>query len=244
MIIEFKDVEKYYGDYHALKAINLGIQEGEVVSIIGPSGSGKSTLIRCINALEKISSGHLYCDGRDVSDPKENIRQVRRDFGMVFQHFELYPHKTVLENITLAPLKVLKKTPEEAHERAERLLKRVNLWDKRDHYPSQLSGGQKQRVAIARGLAMRPKVLLFDEPTSALDPEMVGEVLNVMRDIAESDKMTMVVVTHEMRFAKEVSTRTLFMEAGEIIEDRPSQDFFSQPQSQRAKDFLQVVNAY
>ncbi|MGX7331691.1 amino acid ABC transporter ATP-binding protein [Aerococcus sanguinicola] len=244
MIIEFKDVEKYYGDYHALKAINLGIQEGEVVSIIGPSGSGKSTLIRCINALEKISSGHLYCDGRDVSDPEENIRQVRRDFGMVFQHFELYPHKTVLENITLAPLKVLKKTPEEAHERAERLLKRVNLWDKRDHYPSQLSGGQKQRVAIARGLAMRPKVLLFDEPTSALDPEMVGEVLNVMRDIAESDKMTMVVVTHEMRFAKEVSTRTLFMEAGEIIEDRPSQDFFSQPQSQRAKDFLQVVNAY
>ncbi|MGX6487220.1 amino acid ABC transporter ATP-binding protein [Aerococcus sanguinicola] len=244
MIIEFKDVEKYYGDYHALKAINLGIQEGEVVSIIGPSGSGKSTLIRCINALEKISSGHLYCDGQDVSNPKENIRQVRRDFGMVFQHFELYPHKTALENITLAPLKVLKKTPEEAHERAERLLKRVNLWDKRDHYPSQLSGGQKQRVAIARGLAMRPKVLLFDEPTSALDPEMVGEVLNVMKDIAESDKMTMVVVTHEMRFAKEVSTRTLFMEAGEIIEDRPSQDFFSQPQSQRAKDFLQVVNAY
>ncbi|MHA6602785.1 amino acid ABC transporter ATP-binding protein [Aerococcus urinae] len=238
MIIEFKDVEKYYGDFHALKDINLGIAEGEVVTLIGPSGSGKSTLLRCINGLEEISSGHLYCDGEDIADPKTNIRQIRRDFGMVFQHFELYPHMTVMENVTLAPIKVIGKTKEEAYERAERLLKRVNMWDKRDSYPSQLSGGQKQRVAIARGLAMKPKVLLFDEPTSALDPEMVGEVLEVMQGIAQRDQMTMVVVTHEMRFARHVSTRTIFMEAGEIVEDRPSEKFFSQPKSRRARDFI------
>ncbi|KXB37350.1 glutamine ABC transporter, ATP-binding protein GlnQ [Aerococcus christensenii] len=238
LIIQFKDVEKYYGDFHALNNINLEIDEGEVVTLIGPSGSGKSTLLRCINALEEISSGHLYCDGQDVTDSKCDIRKIRRDFGMVFQHFELYPHMTVLENVTLAPVKVLKESKEEAYERAEKLLKRVNMWDKKDSYPSQLSGGQKQRVAIARGLAMRPKVLLFDEPTSALDPEMVGEVLHVMKSLARDDHMTMIVVTHEMRFARHVSTRTIFMVNGEIIEDRPSEDFFECPNSKRAKEFI------
>lgn len=240
-MISFQNVEKYYGDFHALKNINLEISEGEVVTLVGPSGSGKSTLIRCINGLEKISSGQLLVDGKDITDKNTDIRQIRRDAGMVFQHFELYPHMTVLENVTLAPLKVLKKTNQEAIDRAERLLKRVNMWDKRDSYPPQLSGGQKQRVAIARGLAMRPKIMLFDEPTSALDPETIGEVLDVMQNIAESDGMTMVVVTHEMGFAREVSDRTIFMADGEIIEDRPSQDFFANPQDSRAKQFLSKI---
>lgn len=240
-MISFQAVEKYYGDFHALKNINLEISEGEVVTLVGPSGSGKSTLIRCINALEKISDGNLIVDGKDITDKNTDIRQIRRDAGMVFQHFELYPHKTVLENITLAPLKVLKKTDKEAIDRAETLLKRVNMWDKKDSYPSQLSGGQQQRVAIARGLAMRPKIMLFDEPTSALDPEMVGEVLDVMKQIAQDDGMTIVVVTHEMGFAKEVSDRTIFMAEGEIIEDRPSIDFFENPKDERAIQFLSKI---
>lgn len=240
-MISFQNVEKYYGDFHALKNINLEIGEGEVVTLVGPSGSGKSTLIRCINVLEKIDSGKLFVDGKDVTDKNTDIRQIRRDAGMVFQHFELYPHKTVLENVTLAPLKVLKKTNQEAMDRAEKLLKRVNMWDKRNSYPTQLSGGQKQRVAIARGLAMRPKIMLFDEPTSALDPETIGEVLDVMKNIAERDGMTMVVVTHEMGFAREVSDRTIFMAEGEIIEDRPSKDFFENPQDERAIQFLSKI---
>lgn len=240
-MITFDHVEKYYGKFHALKDINLKINEGEVVTLIGPSGSGKSTLIRTINALEKIDSGHLIVDVKDITDRNTDIRQIRRDCGMVFQHFELYPHMTVLENVTLAPLKVLKKTDKDAQDRAERLLQRVNMWDKRDAYPGQLSGGQKQRVAIARGLAMRPKMMLFDEPTSALDPEMVGEVLDQMKRIAFEDNMTMVVVTHEMGFAKEVSNRTIFMADGEILEDRPSKEFFEDPHDERAVQFLSKI---
>ena len=240
-MITFENVEKYYGKFHALKDINLQIDEGEVVTLIGPSGSGKSTLIRTINALEKVDSGHLIVDGKDITDRKTDIRQIRRDCGMVFQHFELYPHMTVLENVTLAPLKVLKKTDKDAQDRAEQLLQRVNMWDKRDAYPGQLSGGQKQRVAIARGLAMRPKMMLFDEPTSALDPEMIGEVLDQMKRIAFEDNMTMVVVTHEMGFAKEVSNRTIFMADGQILEDRPSKEFFENPQDERAIQFLSKI---
>lgn len=242
-MIEFKNVNKYYGKFHALKNINLHISEGEVVTLIGPSGSGKSTLIRCINGLEKITDGHLLVFDKDIADKATDIRSIRQNLGMVFQHFELYPHKTILENITLAPIKVLGIPENEAIATAERLLERVNMSEHKNKYPAQISGGQKQRVAIARGLAMKPKAMLFDEPTSALDPETIGDVLSVMKKIALEDKMTMVVVTHEMGFAREVSDRTIFMTAGEIIEDRHSEDFFNNPQDERAKKFLDQVIA-
>ena len=208
------------------------------MTLIGPYGSGKSTLIRTINALEKIDSGHLIVDGKDITDRNTDIRQIRRDCGMVFQHFELYPHMTVLENVTLAPLKVLKKTDKDAQDRAERLLQRVNMWDKRDAYPGQLSGGQKQRVAIARGLAMRPKMMLFDEPTSALDPEMVGEVLDQMKRIAFEDNMTMVVVTHEMGFAHDFADRVLFFADGGIYEQGTPTEIFDHPQHDYTRRLL------
>lgn len=240
-MIKFEHVDKYYGDFKALSDITLQIKPGEVVTLLGPSGSGKSTLLRCINGLEEITSGELYVFNQNIADKSTDIRQIREQLGMVFQHFELYPHMTILENITLAPVKVLGQSKAEAAATADQLLKRVGMYEHKDKYPSQISGGQKQRVAIARGLAMKPKAMLFDEPTSALDPETIGEVLGVMKQIAFEDNMTMVVVTHEMGFAREVSDRTVFMVNGEIVEDRPSQDFFENPQDQRAKDFLEQV---
>ena len=240
-MIKFEHVDKYYGDFKALSDITLQIKPGEVVTLLGPSGSGKSTLLRCINGLEEITNGELFVFDKNLADKNTDIRQIREQLGMVFQHFELYPHMTIIDNITLAPVKVLGQTKDEANSTAERLLKRVGMYEHKDKYPSQISGGQKQRVAIARGLAMKPKAMLFDEPTSALDPETIGEVLGVMKQIALEDNMTMVVVTHEMGFAREVSDRTVFMVKGEIIEDRTSQDFFENPQDQRAKDFLEQV---
>lgn len=240
-MIEFKNVNKYYGQFHALKNINLKISDGEVVTLIGPSGSGKSTLIRCINGLEKISEGNLFVFDQDIADKETDIRAIRQNLGMVFQHFELYPHMSIIDNITLAPIKVLGISKAEAVETAERLLNRVNMLEHKNKFPNQISGGQKQRVAIARGLAMKPKAMLFDEPTSALDPETIGDVLAVMKKIALEDKMTMVVVTHEMGFAREVSDRTIFMTAGEIIEDRVSEEFFANPHDERAKKFLNQV---
>lgn len=243
-IIEFKGVNKYYGKTHALKNIDLSFEKGEVATLIGPSGSGKSTLLRTINGLEGISSGKLLVLGEDITDSNTDIRHVRQKIGMVFQHFELYPHKTVLENVILAPQIVLGISKKEAIESAERYLTRVNMWDKKDAYPDNLSGGQKQRVAIARGLAMKPDAMLFDEPTSALDPETIVDVLDVMKDIALKDGMTMIVVTHEMGFAREVADRVIFMTAGEIIEDRPSEEFFENPQDERARNFINQVFAY
>lgn len=243
-MIEFKNVEKYYGKFHALKNINIKFDEGELVTIIGPSGSGKSTLLRCINGLESITEGELLILGENIADPNTDIRQVRQEMGMVFQHFELYPHLTVLENVTLAPIKVRGLAKAEAEAEAEKFLTRVNMWDRKDSKPGQLSGGQQQRVAIARGLAMRPKAMLFDEPTSALDPETIGDVLDVMKDIAEKDKMTMIVVTHEMGFAREVADRTVFMKDGEILEDRESEAFFTSPNDPNAKRFIEQVFAY
>ncbi len=243
-IIEFKGVNKYYGKNHALKNIDLSFEKGEVATLIGPSGSGKSTLLRTINGLEGISSGNLFVLGQDITDPSTDIRHVRQKIGMVFQHFELYPHKTVLENVIMAPQIVLGISKKEAIESAERYLTRVNMWDKKDAYPDNLSGGQKQRVAIARGLAMKPDAMLFDEPTSALDPETIVDVLDVMKDIALKDGMTMIVVTHEMGFAREVADRVIFMTAGEIIEDRPSEEFFENPHDERARNFINQVFAY
>lgn len=243
-IIEFKNVDKYYGDLHALKDINVSFKEGEVATLIGPSGSGKSTLLRCINGLEEITSGELNVLGKNISGASTDIRLVRQKIGMVFQHFELYPHMTVLENVTLAPQKVLGLSEKEANESAETYLTRVNMWDKKDAYPDTLSGGQKQRVAIARGLAMKPDVMLFDEPTSALDPETIVDVLDVMKDIALKDGMTMIVVTHEMGFAREVADRVIFMAEGKIIEDRPTDEFFDNPQDKRAENFINQVFAY
>lgn len=243
-MIEFKNVEKYYGDFHALKNINIRFDEGELVTVIGPSGSGKSTLLRCINGLETISEGELNIIGHNIADPKTDIRAIRQEIGMVFQHFELYPHLTVLENVTLAPVKVRGLSQSEAEAEAEKFLTRVNMWDRKDRRPAQLSGGQQQRVAIARGMAMRPKAMLFDEPTSALDPETIGDVLDVMKDIAEKDKMTMIVVTHEMGFAREVADRTVFMKDGVILEDRDSEEFFENPATPDAKNFIEQVFAY
>ncbi len=239
-MIEFKNVEKYYGDFHALKNINLTFNKGEVVVVIGPSGSGKSTMLRCINGLEEISQGDLTINGINIHDKKTNITKVRKNVGMVFQHFNLYPHKTVLENIMLAPTKVLKQTAEQAQKKAELLLDKVNMLDKKDSYPSQLSGGQQQRIAIARGLAMDPSVLLFDEPTSALDPETIEDVLDVMKKLAK-EGMTMIVVTHEMGFAREVADRVVFMANGEVLEDREAVAFYEDPQDPRAKQFLSKI---
>ncbi|CAM3067348.1 MAG: amino acid ABC transporter ATP-binding protein [Pseudolactococcus laudensis] len=241
-LIAFKNVQKYYGDYHALKDINLEIEEGQVVVLLGPSGSGKSTLIRTINALEGIESGELIVNGHHVDHAtKKDLVELRKEVGMVFQHFNLYPHKTVLENVTLAPTKVLKRELRDATVTAEKYLKFVNMWDKKDAFPGQLSGGQKQRVAIARGLAMNPKLLLFDEPTSALDPETIGDVLSVMQGLAK-DGMNMIVVTHEMGFARSVADRIIFMDAGEVLEDTTDvAGFFDNPQEPRAKQFLSKI---
>ncbi len=239
-MITFEKVNKYYGDFHVLKDINLTIQKGEVVVIIGPSGSGKSTLLRCINRLETISEGSLIVNDMKLSDKKTNINKVRRNIGMVFQHFNLYPHKTVLDNITLAPINVSGVSKEEAKKTAEFYLKKVGIPDKASSFPSQLSGGQQQRVAIARGLAMKPDIMLFDEPTSALDPEMVGEVLDVMKALAK-EGMTMVVVTHEMGFAKEVGDRIVFIDQGKILEEAAPAEFFENPKEERARLFLSRI---
>lgn len=239
-MITFESVNKYFGHFHVLKNINLHIEGGEVVVILGPSGSGKSTLLRCINGLETINDGTLIVDGVNVNDKETNLYQLRRNIGMVFQHFNLYPHKTVLQNITLAPIKVLGMSHQEAESLAKQYLEKVGILDKINVYPSQLSGGQQQRVAIARGLAMRPKAMLFDEPTSALDPEMIGEVLEVMNRLAK-EGMTMVVVTHEMGFAREVANRIIFMDQGEIIEETTPDIFFKNPREERARLFLKRI---
>lgn len=240
-MISFKQVDKYYGSFHALKGINLTIEKGEVVVAIGPSGSGKSTMLRCINALEEITTGELLVNGVDIHDKKTNLNEVRKNLGMVFQHFNLYPNMTVLENVILAPVKVLKEDKEVAIKKAEKLLDKVGMLHKKDEYPTQLSGGQQQRIAIARSLAMEPDVMLFDEPTSALDPEMVGEVLDVMKSLAKESGMTMIVVTHEMGFAREVADRVIFMADGQILEDRESESFFENPKDERAKQFLSKI---
>jgi len=239
-MIVFDGVNKYYGDFHVLKDINLTIEKGEVVVVIGPSGSGKSTMLRCINYLETISNGQLTVNNILVADKKTNINKLRRNIGMVFQHFYLYPHKTVLENITLAPMKVLGQSSEEAKKTALYYLDKVGIGEKANAYPSQLSGGQQQRVAIARGLAMKPEIMLFDEPTSALDPEMIGEVLDVMKTLAK-EGMTMVVVTHEMGFAKEVAYRIVFMDQGKILEEATPAEFYENPQEERARLFLSRI---
>jgi putative glutamine transport system ATP-binding protein len=239
-MIEFKQVNKFFGDFHVLKDINLRIYQGEVVVVIGPSGSGKSTLLRCINQLETISAGTLTVNGISVGDKKTDINKLRRNIGMVFQHFNLYPHKTVLKNITLAPMKVLGKSEKEANDTAKHYLNKVGILDKAEAYPSHLSGGQQQRVAIARGLAMNPEIMLFDEPTSALDPEMIGEVLDVMKALAK-EGMTMVVVTHEMGFAREVADRIVFMDEGRILEEAVPAEFYEQPREERARLFLSRI---
>lgn len=239
-IIEIKDVNKYFGSLHVLKDINNQVKQGEVLVIIGPSGSGKSTLLRCINLLEDITSGEILFKGKKINDPEVNITQIRQEIGMVFQHFNLFPHKSVIENITLAPEKVKGLDLEEAREIALNLLERVGLKDKADNYPDQLSGGQKQRVAIARALAMQPEVMLFDEPTSALDPEMVGDVLEVMKELAK-DGMTMIVVTHEMGFAREVADRVIFMDGGQIVEEGTPERIFNNPCEKRTREFLSKV---
>ncbi|KAA0258955.1 amino acid ABC transporter ATP-binding protein [Deferribacter autotrophicus] len=237
-IIEATNVHKIYPNgVHALKGINLKVKRSEVVVIIGPSGSGKSTFLRTLNLLESINDGKIIIDGVDLTHPKTNINKVREEVGMVFQQFNLFPHMTVLKNITLAPMVVKKMKKEEAEEIALQLLNKVGLADKVNSYPSQLSGGQQQRVAIARALAMRPKIMLFDEPTSALDPEMIGEVLDVMKTLAK-EGMTMVVVTHEMGFAREVADRVVFMDEGELIEENTPQEIFSNPKNERLKQFL------
>jgi polar amino acid transport system ATP-binding protein len=239
-MISFKNVNKWYGELHVLNGIDLEVAQGEVVVVCGPSGSGKSTLIRCINRLEPIQKGELVVDNMAVHDKKINMTKIRADIGFVFQSFNLYPHMTALENVTIAPLKVKKMKKAEAEKIGREMLTRVGLEDKIDHYPAQLSGGQQQRVAIARGLCMNPKIMLFDEPTSALDPEMINEVLDVMRDLAK-EGMTMMVVTHEMGFAREVASRVVFMDEGQIIEVAPPNDFFTNPQTDRGKSFLQSI---
>ena len=239
-LIRVENLQKSFGKLEVLKGIHLEICKGEVVAIIGPSGSGKSTLLRSLNLLEEPTGGHIYFEGVDITDRKVDINVHRRKMGMVFQQFNLFPHMTVLRNMTLAPVKLLKLSEAEAKERALALLDRVGLKDRADAYPSQLSGGQKQRVAIVRALCMQPDVLLFDEPTSALDPEMVGEVLDVMRSLADSG-MTMVVVTHEMGFAREVASRVLFMDEGIIQEQAEPHAFFENPQNPRLRDFLSKV---
>jgi polar amino acid transport system ATP-binding protein len=233
-------VKVYPNGVKALKGVSLDVAKGEVVVIIGPSGSGKSTMLRTLNLLEEVSSGEIEIDGNSLTHPKTNINKLREDVGMVFQSFNLFPHKTVLENITLAPIKVKKIAKAEAIKIAEDLLAKVGLADKRDSYPSQLSGGQQQRVAIARALAMRPKVMLFDEPTSALDPEMIGEVLDVIKNLAK-EGMTMVVVTHEMGFAREVSDRVVFMDEGMKIEENTPEEIYKNPKNDRLKKFLSQI---
>ncbi|WP_298974147.1 amino acid ABC transporter ATP-binding protein [uncultured Fusobacterium sp.] len=239
-MINITNLHKNFGDLEVLKNISTEIKKGEIISIIGPSGSGKSTFLRCINKLEEPSSGHIYIDGMDLMDKNTDINKIRERVGMVFQHFNLFPHMTVLDNLTLSPIMVKKESKEEAEKYALSLLEKVGLADKANSYPSQLSGGQKQRIAIARALAMKPEVILFDEPTSALDPEMIKEVLDVMRNLAK-EGMTMLIVTHEMGFARNVANRILFMDNGEIVEDCSPKDFFENPTNERIKDFLNKV---
>ncbi|UCF90529.1 MAG: amino acid ABC transporter ATP-binding protein [Desulfobacterales bacterium] len=239
-MISFKNVNKWFGDLHVLNNINLEVEKGEVVVVCGPSGSGKSTLIRCINRLEPIQEGELIVDDMKVHDKKTNMTQIRAEIGFIFQSFNLYPHMTALGNVTIAPIKVRKVKKEEAEKLGQQTLERVGLGGKAGAYPAQLSGGQQQRVAIARGLCMRPKIMLFDEPTSALDPEMINEVLDVMVDLAK-EGMTMIVVTHEMGFAREVAKRVVFMDEGQIIEIAPPEKFFTKPKSDRAKLFLSKI---
>lgn len=239
-LIEVQGLKKYFGKVHALDDITETIYEGEVVAVIGPSGSGKSTFLRSLNLLEVPTEGHVLMEGVDITDPKTDINKLRQKMGMVFQQFNLFPHMTILKNLTLASMKLQKLSEAEANERAMALLTRVGLADRANAYPVQLSGGQKQRIAIVRALAMKPDVMLFDEPTSALDPEMVGEVLEVMRGLAR-DGMTMVVVTHEMGFAREVATRVLFMDGGRIVEQNTPQELFDHPKSERLKNFLAKV---
>ena len=242
ILIQVRDLQKHFGSgsIHALDGVSADIRRGEVVVVIGPSGSGKSTFLRCLNLLERPSSGSITFGGVDITDPRVNIDVHRQKMGMVFQHFNLFPHMTILENMTLAPVKLLKKSREEAEAKARALLERVGLGDRADAYPSQLSGGQKERIAIVRALCMEPEVMLFDEPTSALDPEMVGEVLEVMKDLAR-DGMTMVVVTHEMGFAREVGSRVVFMDGGVIVEENAPAELFASPRSDRLKTFLAKV---
>lgn len=242
MVIKATNIKKQFGKLEVLKDISLNVEEGEVVCIIGPSGSGKSTLLRCLNKLEEIQGGSISIFDEDIVNTK-NIDKLRQNIGMVFQHFNLFPHLTVLQNMTLAPVELKKMSKEEAEKQALKLLDKVGLADKKDVYPDTLSGGQKQRVAIARALEMNPRIMLFDEPTSALDPEMVGEVLKVMKDLAK-EGMTMVIVTHEMGFAKEVSDRVVFMDQGYIMENASPDEIFTNPKSDRCKEFLdKVINA-
>ncbi len=239
-IIKMKNIQKYFGDFYALKNVNFEVKQGEIVVICGPSGSGKSTLIRCINRLEEIDSGQIILDGFDIYAKDTNLNELRAETGMVFQHFNLFPHLSILENISIAQIKVKGTSKEEADRESKRLLEKVGLYHKANDFPDELSGGQKQRVAIARTLAMKPKIILFDEPTSALDPEMIGGVLDVMRDLAH-ENFTIICVTHEMGFAKEVSHRVVFMDEGQIIEEANPQEFFSNPKTDRAKKFLQEI---
>ena len=239
-IIEVKDLQKSFGELEVLKGINTEVQRGEVVVVIGPSGSGKSTFLRCLNLMETPTGGSIFVDGEEITDPKCDINLHRQKMGMVFQHFNLFNNMTILRNMTLAPMTLLKKSRAEAEEKALALLRRVGLEDKANAYPSQLSGGQKQRIAIVRALCMDPEVMLFDEPTSALDPEMVGEVLDVMKELAR-DGMTMVVVTHEMGFAREVGSRVLFMDDGVIMEENEPHEFFAHPKCERLQSFLAKV---
>ena len=239
-IVEARRVRKSFRNLEVLKGVDLEVREGEVVVVVGPSGAGKSTFLRCLNGLEAINGGEIRIDGESIHDRRVNINRIRAEVGMVFQHFNLFPHMTVLQNITMAPMLVRRCSREEAVRRAEELLARVGLADKRDAYPRQLSGGQQQRVAMARSLAMQPKLMLFDEPTSALDPEMISEVLDVMKSLARN-KMTMIVVSHEMGFAREVANRILFMDAGIIMEDLPPEEFFTAPKQERTRAFLSKI---
>ncbi len=239
-MIQFRGVNKWFGSLHVLKDINLAVRQREVVVVCGPSGSGKSTLIRCINRLERIQKGEIIVDGISLAEKRTNITKLRAEVGMVFQQFNLYPHKTALENIILAPIRVRKQSRNKATEIAKDLMAKVGIPDKLNSYPAQLSGGQQQRVAIARALAMQPKIMLFDEPTSALDPEMINEVLDVMTNLAR-EGLTMIVVTHEMGFARRVATRIIFMDEGQILEDEAPEVFFTQPKSERTRFFLSKI---
>jgi glutamate/aspartate transport system ATP-binding protein len=239
-MIDIKDISKWYGTFQVLTSCSTSIKKGEVVVVCGPSGSGKSTLIKCVNALEPFQKGDVVVDGISIADPKTNLPKLRARVGMVFQHFELFPHLTVTENLTLAQIKVLSRSKDDSIKRGLKMLDRVGLIEHKDKFPGQLSGGQQQRVAIARALSMDPIVMLFDEPTSALDPEMVGEVLDVMVKLA-TEGMTMMVVTHEMGFARKVSHRVIFMDRGEIVEDASKDDFFGKPRSERAQQFLAKI---
>jgi polar amino acid transport system ATP-binding protein len=239
-MIEFHDIHKWFGDFHVLQGISTSVERGEVLVICGPSGSGKSTFIRCLNRLEEIQKGHIMVEGKDIHAKGTDVNDLRAEIGIVFQQFNLYPHLSVLKNVTLAPIKVRKMSNAKAEALAMQLLERVGINDQAGKYPAELSGGQQQRVAIARALAMRPKVMLFDEPTSALDPEMINEVLNAMKDLAK-DGMTMLCVTHEMGFAREVADRVVFMDGGQLIEEAPPSEFFKNPKHKRTQAFLKEI---